>query len=394
MGKISFSVSKSKSRENASIYLRYNCADGRLKYYTGEIVDPRKWKAGTHNNGIKAQLTRIQQTAEQLIIDYKIKNLPVTRQILKLKLDSTHKAQKVAKTDFFEQCAGVIKKMEEGKIVTPRTRKRYSKGTIKGMNHTARILQGFNPGLSQDSVTLETYKEFITYCHSQDYSTNYIGGQIKNWKTLGKAIGGNLIYDDPGFKILSEESFDIYLDEQEIKKIYELDLTGPLALTRDWFIIGCYTGLRVSDLSLLTKKNYSKGMITIATEKTDEKVVVPIHPFVKSILSKYKGFPPRVPDQKLNKRIKTVAKMAGIKGSVLFTITKGGVRKDEYLKKWEMVSMHSGRRSLVTNLLKMGVSETFIKSITGIKSSSTLRRYNKMSSEEAAKIMSEHEFFK
>lgn len=392
MGKVYFSL-KDSSAEDTSIILFYNCIDGRLKYYTGETINPKKWPEGI-NRGMQAQINRMRQTVEELISDFKVKNQQLTKQIVKENLDSIYKTKNLQQSNFFDDMLFVIAKMEAGKILTPRTKKRYSKGTLKGIRHTVRILQSFDKNITQAGVNPETYKRFIHYCHEKNFSTNYIGGQIKNWKTLGKAIGGNPVYDSEDFKILSEDTFDIYLDESELKKIYALPLTGRKERARDWFILDCYTGLRVSDLTLLTKKNYSKGMITIANEKTDEQVTIPVHPYVKAIYSKYKGFPPRVSDQELNRVIKGVAKEAGIKGTVLFTITKGGKREDHYLKKWQMVSNHTSRRSFITNLLKRGVSETLVMKLTGIKAHATLKRYNRMTTGEAAKIMSQHPFFK
>jgi integrase len=103
---------------------------------------------------------------------------------------------------------------------------------------------------------------------------------------------------------------------------------------------------------------------------------------------------PKISDQDINELIKQVAEKAKIKGTVLYSITKGGKRQDHYLKKWQMVSNHTARRTFITNLLLNKVSETFVKKLTGIKSASTLARYNKMTTEDAAEIMSQHKFFK
>ncbi|HUR64900.1 MAG TPA: tyrosine-type recombinase/integrase, partial [Chitinophagaceae bacterium] len=171
-------------------------------------------------------------------------------------------------------------------------------------------------------------------------------------------------------------------------------LVGEYAVVRDWFILDCYTGLRVSDLVMLEKRNISKGFITIANEKTDEKVVIPVHPYVQKIVSKYKGFPPAVSDVKINKFIKLICEKAEFTGRVLFTITKGGKRKDEYLKKWQMVSAHTARRSFITNLRKNGVPDTIIMKLTGIRAISTLLRYDKITAEEAAQVAADLKFFK
>jgi integrase len=240
---------------------------------------------------------------------------------------------------------------------------------------------------------MENYRGFIKWCHDKGFSTNYIGGQIKNWKSLGGYAGGSF---PAGFKKISEESIDIYLDEAEIKAMIKADdLTDREILVRDWFVIDCYTGLRVSDLLLLDAKHLNGNFITIVNKKTSEKVVLPVHPAIKNILARHKGeFPRKVTDQELNRTIKKVAEKAGITGQVLHTMTKGGKRKDTYFKKYQMVSCHTSRRSFITNLRKNGVADSIVMNLTGIKSAATLKRYDKLGPDEAARIAAKHKFFK
>lgn len=324
---------------------------------------------------------------ETTAADHRIASIPLTTEMLREKLDL--KFRPANASGLIQKMQIVIDKMKSGEILTP-GKKKYAAGSIKSFRHTVRLLFSFRPNIT--AVTLKTYNEFITWCHEKSHSTNYIGGQIKNWKTLGK--GTNPVYSDKGFKKITEETFDIYLDERELKKLQDKKLTQREELARDWFILDCYTGLRVSDLTMLTEKNHKAGFITIANEKTGVKVIIPVHPEVKKILKKYKGFPPKITDVEINRMIKVVAKKSGIKDRVLFTITKGGKRHDEYLEKWQMISCHSGRRSFITNLLKSGVNETLVMKLTGLKSHITLQKYNKMSNEDAASVMSKHKFFK
>lgn len=370
--------------------------DGRLKYYTGEYANKDTWYSEAQvpaDKGSRVQLARITKRMDEMLIEAKVAGKPLTRSVVKRELDKLlQKNVRYLTGNYFDLMDGVIIKMETGHLLTP-SKKRYSEGSLKAFRFTVNLLRSFDPGLQTGSITLETYGRFIHWCNKKNYALNYIGSQIKNWKTLGKAVGGSTIYSSPEFKKVTEETFDIYLDETELASMYDLKLSSRQDLARDWFILDCYTGLRVSDLIMLSKKNFSKGFITIANEKTGDKVVIPQHPRVKQIMEKYKGFPPVITDVEINREIKKVAKEAGIDQEVLFTITKGGKRQDFYLKKWEMVSAHTGRRSFITNLIKQGVSDAFIMKLVGMRSHQTLKRYNKMSSEEAARIMKDHDFF-
>lgn len=59
------------------------------------------------------------------------------------------------------------------------------------------------------------------------------------------------------FKVVEEETDANYLNERELDILYSLDLSYDKELEeiRDVFIIGCYTGLRYSDLSTLGIEN-------------------------------------------------------------------------------------------------------------------------------------------
>lgn len=386
MPKVTFFISDPGTRN--SIVFFYTCHDGRLKYYTGETAA----NINKLDSGVRAVLTRIQTFLAEMEVDYKIKGMVITKTVVKDALNTLLHKKAASRGNMFSDMTGLVDRMETGLVLTP-GKKRYSAGSIKTFRFTISMLEKFNPGLSIGSTDQGTYKKFILWMQGQDYSINYIGSQVKNWKTLGKGIGGT-VFDEPWFKKMQEDATDIYLDEKELLAIYNLQLTGQHDLVRDWFILDCYTGLRVSDLILLDKRNLSEGMITIANKKTGEKVVIPVHPLVKKILAKYKGFPPKISDVIMNRLIKQVGEKAKINGQVLFTITKGGVRKDEYLKKWQAISNHTARRSFITNLLKNGVPDSIVMKLTGIKSSQTLKRYDKLSTGEAAEIAAKHKFFR
>ena len=56
--------------------------------------------------------------------------------------------------------------------------------------------------------------------------------------------------------IPSAKSISVYLDFDELKQVKNMPIVGNenLKHARDWFIIGCYTGQRISDLMRMNKK--------------------------------------------------------------------------------------------------------------------------------------------
>ena len=63
---------------------------------------------------------------------------------------------------------------------------------------------------------------------------------------------------------------------------------------RDAFLVGCYTGLRFSDIGRLQPHHirFDEGIIVITTQKTNRTIAVPICPKLRSIFARYNNCPP------------------------------------------------------------------------------------------------------
>lgn len=175
---------------------------------------------------------------------------------------------------------------------------------------------------------------------------------------------------------ISEKSAKIYLTFEELEKIEKKKYSrSALENAKDWLIIGCYIGQRVSDLLSLTSNNINSRngieLIELTQKKTGKRVSIPIHHKVKEILTKRNGeFPERISDQKFNLHIKDICELAKINQSV----SGGKMAKDEKTEmcrkefgsfpKHKLVTSHICRRSFATNFY--GIMPTpLIISITG-----------------------------
>lgn len=218
-------------------------------------------------------------------------------------------------------------------------------------------------------------KDFVKYYEENNYSQNTTQRELAFIKTFCKYARYLGIETHPHLDKLRLEkakTSHIYLSEKELAKIKKLaDLPDYYDNARDWLLISCYTGQRVSDFLHFKKEmiRKSKGiaMIEFTQQKTKKVMTVPLHPEVLNILNKRNGeFPRAISDQKYNLYIKQVCKNAGITQKVL-----GGkqddVNKDESegnqdekkekvfrkvkgtFEKWELVTSHIGRRSFATN---------------------------------------------
>lgn len=393
-----FLLDKPKSDKPTFILLIGTLPEGRFIYSTKLKVHKTHWEGQRCKN---AKGFNYDDNNERLNnIDNLIKELRREGQLTKDRLTSeldtiTGKRRRIA--GVWEVIDHIISDREFGRVVKPNG-KEFSALTIKSLKHSKENLQKFDSNLSFADFSEAKYKKLIEYMNGKNYSINTIGKTIKDLKVfMGAAYDlgyhKNPVFKARWFKKITEDTFDVYINEDELKNIAKIKVSGREQVARDWFIVGCFTGLRISDLTLLTKQNLIDNFITIGNEKTDAKVVLPVHPLVKAILKRYKGFPPKVSDQEINRTIKKVAKEAGLTQLFLYQITKGGKRVDEYIPKWKMVSSHSCRRSFITNLLRNGVQDNIVMDLAGIKKHATLLKYKKSTPEETARDIASHSFF-
>ena len=224
--------------------------------------------------------------------------------------------------------------------------------------------------------------DFEKYCISVGYAPNTTARNIRFIKTFckhAKANGVETHHQLESIKAKYHKVENIYLtlDEIEsIEKIESKDLTEGLENARDWLLISCYCGQRVSDFLRFDKSmiRYEKDktgvlkpLIEFTQVKTDKIMTIPLHKKIMKILKKNNGnFPKKISDQKYNEHIKKVCKAAKIEepthGVKFDHETKKKVEKN--YEKWELVSSHIGRRSFATN--NYGIIPTsFLMYITG-----------------------------
>lgn len=224
--------------------------------------------------------------------------------------------------------------------------------------------------------------DFEKYCISVGYAPNTTARNIRFIKTFcrhAKANGVETHYQLDSIKAKYHKVDNIYLDEKEIlaiEKIESKKLTDGLENARDWLLISCYCGQRVSDFLRFDKsmiryeKNKAgelKPLIEFTQVKTDKIMTIPLHSKIIEIMKKYDGnFPRKISDQRYNEHIKKVCEAAEINqpthGTLFDHKLKEKVTKD--YPKHLMVSSHIGRRSFATNNYGK-IPTSFLMYITG-----------------------------
>lgn len=240
----------------------------------------------------------------------------------------------------------------------------------------------------------ENFKvEFVNFCKKEKYANNTIQrelGLIKTFCKHARTSGLEVSSQLDNLKLKKEKVSHIYLSLEELDMIEKTDLEFEhLENARDWLIISCFLGQRISDFmkfdkSMIRVEN-GKSLIEFTQKKTGKFMTVPLHPKVLSILNKRKGdFPRQISDQRYNDYIKVICRKAKlnqkVKGRRQENIAKDKSEekiirnKEDIYEKWELVTSHIGRRSFATNFYGK-IPTSYLIYITGHSSEAMFLQY-------------------
>ena len=182
----------------------------------------------------------------------------------------------------------------------------------------------------------------------------------------------------------------IYLSQAEVDELKALNLTTDykLDLARDLFIVGCYTGMRASDLVRLNDFAVINDKIHIKQQKTKGKAIVPIHPVVENIYSKYGG---KFPIMSYHTYYSNVKRLGELLPSLNEEIIVDDIPKKstKRIAKRMKFATHTARRTFVTLRLMSGKSPDAIMRVAGFKNYRNFLVYVRASSEELAEKAAE-----
>ena len=296
-----------------------------------------------------------------------------------------------------EQVQSLITDLKDGKLLLKS--KRMSEASIEGYIQVLNLLKEFEEikgtPLSAHKLSEEsTIREIELYLtNEKQFKLNTVGKRLKNLKTIiGIFHNMGVIKSNPfivhGIGIPKEETTNIALTEEELEELQQIDLSmsKTLDVVRDHFICMCYTGLRVSDYKEFTKMDLNHNVVELISIKTKVQCAIPILPPVRRIWEKYGGkMPPVISEQKMSQYIKVIAqRVPSLHQLVAKVETIGGKSVSKKLPKYEMISNHTARRTMITLLRRKHISEQEIMVITGHKDHRSLRTYNKMLKSESA----------
>lgn len=140
---------------------------------------------------------------------------------------------------------------------------------------------------------------------------------LRTWfnEAIKKGVTTNYpfkFYEPP--KIRTNEKDFLEVDELFRLKEYANAVTGRKKEAAVYFLLGCLTGLRVSDwMSFDIDKNIKPGYITLRANKNGEPVAMPLFKHINEIIRMVKETPLAITEPVINGLLKVIAKELKIK---------------------------------------------------------------------------------
>jgi integrase len=378
--------------------------ESRLRLGTQQSCQSSNWDAKKERvktaergaNEINRQLTALSARVQQILTSANIEGRKLTpnelQQILRPKPVEELPA---ADRPPLRTLAVVVKDWQN------HHRTRYSTHHLRKPDTIVNLLEGYRPGtlatdLKPDPVTRRSFilDEFCAYLVEEKKLLNStIGHYLRIIRSLLKfeSLPYEWVTDD-----YSEEVEMEPLTFEEVLKIYELQPAesihshrGPgngLTQVRDLFVFDCFTGPRHQNLSKLRPEDVVEEELEDGTKvkvltyiqfkrkRNKRPVRVVLNEIAEEIWNRYNGQLPSYTNQAMNRKVKVLAKQAGINRPVTKVRGIGSARKEEFKEMWELVTCHTGRRTFGSLLLSGGATLTDIQDGLGHASIMTTRR--------------------
>ena len=417
--KIRFDLKNAKGTGKQLIYLIFSYGhfiflkNGKkkykpIKYSTSLTIEPEYWDFSNmqpnkkyiakYGRDLTSRLNLFEVYVDNIYKDFVMRSIYPYPEMIRQKLDT-----KLGKINQVKLNNGLVQFMED-ELEKEKTSKfnSLSESTIEKSQIFIRKLEKYENSIKKhltfENITKVDYVEFFDFCDKEHIKKEGKGLAQSTLQGLQKKYNKYLeIGIDNGFKLqfnhrdkkikINENIVDhVYLGNEELDKLINVNLRGLNRSYReslDAFIVQSYTGLRYGDLKVLSnftiKTEEGVNYVDLTTSKIGVKTVIPVLKPVQDIYNKNGNKFLKPPaGQTINKNIKELCLMVGIRDITSLNIQRSTSRGGELKEKWEFIVNHTGRRSFITNSLLMGVPDYCVKKITHKPNSrDVFQRYDK-----------------
>jgi len=263
-------------------------------------------------------------------------------------------------------------------LLSPATRKRY--------HVFLALLQRFE-GYAMRHFTIREVnalfvQRFLAFGENEQYSLTTLHRSIAFVRTVLHFLekrGVRTMSHELELPRIRKRNNLVTLSETELELIKNVTLPAHLQHARDWLIISCYTGQRISDFMRFRPDMLcflqDTACIAFCQQKTSRDILLPLHPEVLHIMKQHAdSFPLPIPPQRYNQLIREVTRLAGLNSITECCIRQGHRASRKNVPKWMAISSHIGRRSFATNFYGK-IPTSLLMEATGHASERMFQRY-------------------
>lgn len=380
------------------IFLKLSTRGRRIQVYIKRRIAQKYWDSSKQEYNPRryrdncaaknAWLRELKTEVSELADDNERKSIITSSKQIK-EILANKILNKPGKESFKELINSFLKehKKNDGNPLKEVTKLKY----LNAYNHLNAYTKSYNIKLEIESINedfLQGFKEYLTQI--KNLTDNTVVKILKAIKTFlrhysKKGIIKNIDLSD--VKTISTEG-EIYV--LPIDKVLELQYadveTEKMRRVRDMFCFMCWTGQRYSDTIKISHNDiveYSNNekVWKLITNKTQERISVPIIQYAEEILDRYKDFETPIPifsNQKINNYLKDLGKLVKFNWPVKISRYYEGVLHQEQVPFYKVLTTHVGRKSYITNSLILGVPERVVKDVSGHKDEKSFNRYVKL----------------
>lgn len=361
----------------------------------GFLVDPEKWEPKTQlciprsmhgpmkisAQTINAEIRNYQETVASLMESYA--EVPTVEQVrtdlrVRLGIDMARTMTTAQAWDEF--------------MIAEGARCSWADGTRKKLKSARAHILGFAPFLVPEGFSEGNLARFVTFLREhEELNDTTIHRQFGYLHWFLSWCHKRGIVKDDAFrrfkpKLRPSSKPVIYLTWDELMKVceYRAPKDHPyLDDVRDVFLFCCFTSLRYSDAQNLRWADVGEDSIHIpSTIKTTEELTIELNEWSREVIDRHIDRDnggdyvlPRIPNQVMNRYLKTIMKECGIDAPVRLVEFHGAERTELTVPKHDLITTHAGRRTFICNALMMGISPTVVMQWTGHSDYRAMRPY-------------------
>jgi integrase len=393
---------KKQKRGPHPIYIALYQGDEDEIIYTKQRIELKDWSVKDrapkdHNSEVSKEIEKVKASVKKIVARLELEDRTVSPFSVKVAY-----TEEVALKEFKRDQETRQAKSDMVTVITLAERWlkeemfRYRKLTKFAVGDSIRAFIAYlrNAGYATlerkhlNDVIISGYERYLLEKKKLADSTH--GKRMKHLKWFLKWLD----FDTSRIKIRNSKKAIISLSEDELRKLEAVDVSFDKRFqkAKDMFLLGCYTGLRISDLRRLNALNTKDGFIRIRLLKNDKYVSIPIIRSAEIILSKYNHCCPKIGKEAVNEHIKTVCEKAGINDKVVIDYTRGGQRLSKTIPKHKVITSHIAGKTFITLAPKFwGLSPAEIASIVGKEVNTLLTNYFGDQGDSAREKMIQHD---